>query len=93
MLFEVLFMIHSVNHKINLIYEYGRLKVKCSLINTWSVEGLATTQRSLIDVWSIEHDFFANKMFDRQVSYEFDVRKARRIFLLFVIFLSCMKQF
>ena len=64
-------MIHSVNHKINLIYEYGRLKVKCSLINTWSVEGLATTQRSLIDVWSIEHDFFVNKMFDKNYKHNF----------------------
>ena len=42
--FKFIFMIHS--WKQNLIYEYGRLKVKCSLIDVLSVEGLANRRLS-----------------------------------------------
>ena len=58
--FEVLFMINSSNDKIYLIYEYGRLKVKCSLIDVLSVEGLAIPFNNRHMTFCVKKDIFSS---------------------------------
>ena len=53
-------MIYSSNHKIILIYKYGRLRVKCRLIEVLPVMGLAILFNNRHMTFCVKKDIFSS---------------------------------